>query len=225
MRSSSRGDAHDKLLRLKLVMLSKKLETNIMLAQRCTDSDYTNDEVQDDGLEFHIWDTTVDGQAVRVHIWSLLPPHIRHISHAFFKQTTQHTPLTTGGLSTLHWGTRSWYGTRESAMLHRNAAGVLLTFAVEDRAAFAECRALLAEARRCVPGVPAMCCGVIGMVRWGAERTVTEAEARALCAELGIEYCEVDVRFDDGSIHALFGRLAREMMNHGTLPPSINENA
>lgn len=108
----------------------------------------------------------------------------------------------------------------------RGAHGSLLVFNVGDRDSFDACFALGGQSRRLVPEAPIVCCGTTG----GGEdenlpRVVTEAEARALCAELGIEYCEVDVRFDDGSIHALFGRLAREMMNHGTLPPSINENA
>ena len=100
----------------------------------------------------------------------------------------------------------------------------MLTFDAGRRASFAECRNLHANARTYLPDVPVVCCGIVGMEP-GGERAVTEAEARALCGELGVAYREVDVRADDGRVDAALDALVREMVRHSALPPRTNDNA
>lgn len=112
----------------------------------------------------------------------------------------------------------------------------MLTFFVEDRASFAECRRLLSNARKYVPDVPVVCCGVAGMeLCVGGDgagdgtaphtRAVTEAEARTMCAKLGMEYCEVDARAAaDGRVEAAFNTLVRRMMARTTQFLAQNNN-
>lgn len=120
----------------------------------------------------------------------------------------------------------------------------MLVFSVHDRASFAACRAHCAEVREHVPDAVVVCCGVAGarvdrrhMAGAGATaddddddgdaeapRVVAEAEGRALCEELGVEYFEVDVRVNDGRVDALFRGLARAVMDREGLAPEVNEN-
>ena len=118
----------------------------------------------------------------------------------------------------------SWCAPGALGWLYRGADGVVLAFGTEDRAAFGECRSLYANMRTYLPDAPAVCCGVAGM-RPELPRAVTAAEARALCAELGVEYREVEVGADDGRVEALFDPLLREMVRRRPLPPRANDNA
>lgn len=112
---------------------------------------------------------------------------------------------------------------------YQGAGAVVLVFSVHDRASLAACRAHCAEARARVPDALVVCCGVAGArvaetADADAPRAVTEAEARALCRELGVAYSEVDVRTDDGRVDELFTGLARAVVDRQGLTPEANEN-
>ena len=64
-------DTQDRVLQLKLAMIGRELEPNVLLARRYTDHDYGNNDNLHDSLEFVVHETAVDGQEVRLRIWRL----------------------------------------------------------------------------------------------------------------------------------------------------------
>lgn len=141
----------------------------------------------------------------------------------------------TGGFCTTHRPIQSWYEPGKARPFYEHANGVMITFFVEDRKSFDECRNIFANARTYLPDAPIMCCGMVGMglcvlgdqMRGDNTlypRVVTEAEARALCEELGIEYEEVDVAADEGRVETVFTAFIREMASRTALPPGVNDN-
>lgn len=135
----------------------------------------------------------------------------------------------------MHRTIESWYTYGELTLFYGCANGVLITFFVEDRESFGECQRLFNNLRTSLRNVPIMCCGVVGMGLLDGEnqenaekprhpRVVTEAEARAMCKRVGMEYLEVDLGADDGGVDAVFTAIIREMMYRTAPLIARNEN-
>ena len=123
------------------------------------------------------------------------------------------------------------YGAVQSSYF-RGANGGLLVFNVGDRASFDACFVLAGQSQTMARDAVLMCCGVMGAGEDAlTPRVVTEAEARARCRELGIEYFEADLGVQDGRVDAVFTALLRGMLQQRRAPvrapspsPKRNEN-
>ena len=168
---------------------------------------------------------TIDDLDVEIVLWGLQPATHRHSR-----------TLTTDACGTAARTEAEFR--RRVRDFYTRAGGVVLVFSVHDRASFEACRAHCAEAREHAPDAVVVCCGVVGArvaddaseadapdEADEAPRVVGEAEARALCGELEVEYFEVDVRVDDGRVDTLFVGLARAVVDRQGLEPEANDNA